>query len=254
MARNPSAATPTAPAYRRACEDSRLEQGNCSTRHPAHAGGAIHRLDRRRRDLPPPRLAEATVRACSTTISCSPGRTLMTGANGEHLAHHRSFCGNGSIASRWSARIPAIGGATAAVHYPHALRLGDHARRLRSVGGCSNRRHGIGRPPHGTGASPRRSLDARRHERAYRNEVMRCRIVPAPYQPQIGYVPAPSSICPRRKSERGYQSRGHVRPHAFDPHEDLKRNSSRAEFAPTNECGTIRPLSDEPQRNVNVAG
>ena len=45
------------PPYRRARQDPRLEQGKpAEPRHPAHARGAVHRLDRRRRDLPPRRL------------------------------------------------------------------------------------------------------------------------------------------------------------------------------------------------------
>ncbi|HUB49953.1 MAG TPA: hypothetical protein VMB73_33695 [Acetobacteraceae bacterium] len=187
-----------------------------------------------------PDWAEATVRALQHYEIVQPWSDAYDlGPNGEHLAHYRGFC------RQWFHRHPVVAthssywqGDGGPYVYPHSgyawaitrdaydwvgglfelggMGSGDHHMALGLIG------HAEASMPAGTSA-------------AYRQEVLRWQARALRHiNFNIGYVPGTiEHMFHGRKAERGYQSRWDmfVR-HGFDPHEDLKRNSSGVlEFA-----------------------
>ncbi len=161
------------------------------------------------------------------------------GPNGEHLAHHRSFC------RQWFHRQPVLathsgywqsdGGPYTYPHSGYAWAITrdayDRVGGLFELGGMGSGDHhmALALVGHAEASMPGGTTEA------YRSEVMRWQDRALRHiNGNIGYVPGTvEHLFHGRKNERGYQSRWEmfVR-HAFDPHEDLKRNSSGVlEFA-----------------------
>ena len=154
------------------------------------------------------------------------------GPNGEHIAHHNSFC------RQFFFRQPVVpanprfwhsdGGPYAYPHSGYAWAITreafDRVGGLFEVGGMGSGDHHmalglVGQAeasmPGGTGP-------------AYRDEVLRWqRRALQHINYNIGFVPGTlEHLFHGRKGDRGYQSRwGMFVKHGFDPHEDLKRNS-----------------------------
>jgi hypothetical protein len=177
--------------------------------------------------------AEATVRALQHYDVVQPWSDAYDlGPNGEHLAHHRSFCRqwfhNYPVAATHSGYWQGDGGAYAYPHSGYAWAMtrdaydrlgglfelggmgsGDHHMALALTG------HAAFSVPEDAGETYRREV-LRWQERALRHVNF-----------NIGYVPGTiEHLFHGRKSDRGYQSRWEMFvQHGFDPHEDLKRNS-----------------------------
>jgi len=180
-----------------------------------------------------PDWAEATVRALQHYDVVQPWSDAYDlGPNGEHLAHHRSFC------RQWFHRHPVLAmqagywqGDGGPYTYPHSgyawamtRDAYDRLGGLFELGGMGSGDHhmALALVGHAEASMPAGTTDA------YRSEVMRWQDRALRHvNRNIGYVPGTvEHLFHGRKSERGYQSRWEmfVR-HAFDPHEDLKRNS-----------------------------
>lgn len=180
-----------------------------------------------------PDWAAATVRALQHYDVVQPWSDAYDlGPSDEHLAHHRSFC------RQWFHRHPVVptgsgfwqgdGGPYVYPHSGYAWAMTrdayDRLGGLFELGGMGSGDHHMALALIGEGAA---SMPAGTTE-AYRREVLRwqdralCHV-----NFNIGYVPGTiEHLFHGRKADRGYQSRWDmfVR-HAFDPHEDLKRNS-----------------------------
>jgi hypothetical protein len=161
------------------------------------------------------------------------------GPNGEHLAHYRSFC------RQWFHRHPVVathsgfwqgdGGPYVYPHSGYAWAMTrdayDWVGGLFELGGMGSGDHhmALGLIGHAEASMPAGTSDS------YRQEVVRWQARALRHiNFNIGYVPGTiEHMFHGRKAERGYQSRWDmfVR-HGFDPHADLKRNSSGVlEFA-----------------------
>jgi hypothetical protein len=180
-----------------------------------------------------PDWATATVRALQHYDVIQPWSDAYDlGPNDEHLGHHRSFC------RQWFHHHPVVPGGAGFWQgeggpyvYPHSgyawamtREAYDRVGGLFELGGMGSGDHHMALALIGAGAA---SIPAGTTE-AYRREVLRWQDRALRHiNFNIGYVPGTiEHIFHGRKNDRGYQSRWEmfVR-HAFDPHEDLKRNS-----------------------------
>jgi len=180
-----------------------------------------------------PDWAEATVCALQHYSVVQPWSDAYDlGPNGEHIAHHRSFCRQffhrEPLVPAGSGFWQADGGPYTYPHTGYAWAMTRDAYErvggLFEFGGMGSSDHHmalalVGKAdfsmPIGTSASYR--AEVKRWERRAAQHI----------NLNVGYVPGTvEHLFHGRKSDRGYQSRWDMFvAHAFDPHEDLKRNA-----------------------------
>ncbi len=177
--------------------------------------------------------AEATVRALQHYDIVQPWSDAYDlGPHDEHMAHHRSFCRQYFHKQPLVPNGPAFwqgdGGPYVYPHSGYAWAITrdalDRVGGLFEVGGMGSGDHHMALALIGQADT---SMPGGTTQ-AYRAEVKRWEARAVRHiNGNIGYVPGTiEHLFHGRKGDRGYQSRWDMFvTHAFDPHEDLKRNS-----------------------------
>ena len=177
--------------------------------------------------------AEATVKALQHYEIVQPWSDAYDlGPNGEHIAHHRSFCRQfffrEPLVATGSGYWHGDGGAYTYPHSGYAWAITrdalDRVGGLFELGGMGSGDHhmALALIGHADASMPAGTTDA------YRAEVKRWEARATRHiNGNIGFVPGTlEHLFHGRKGDRGYQSRWEMFvKHAFDPHEDLKRNT-----------------------------